>query len=288
MNYLLKVALFLRKDAHSYKLTLSQKCILTNIAAHIGNNESWYIKQTELAQECQLSIQAIKKGLFTLCSKNILLIEKINTKTGKQSVYKINNSIFNFVSQDIPSDENTRYTPVDQGEGTTSTYVYQAPDTRYTPVDQVPVLIHSPSETPSAFQEVFASPKETLKQINIKSKETRGEKIVLPDCISQADWDDFLNNRKSMKSPMSPCAQKRAINQLIKFHEEGQDVKAIIDQSIINGWKGVFPVRNFSRNSNGRPRNTIVNDRGVEVTVSPQAFSFYQYYDALNGTNHAG
>jgi hypothetical protein len=39
---------------------------------------------------------------------------------------------------------------------------------------------------------------------------------------------------------MSELAQKKSIKQLEKMRSEGQDVVEVIDQSIANGWQGLF------------------------------------------------
>lgn len=69
------------------------------------------------------------------------------------------------------------------------------------------------------------------------------EKIDLPDWIDKELWEEFIQFRKSLKSPMSLLAQKKAIQALSKLREEGQQVDDIINQSIINGWKGLFAVK---------------------------------------------
>ncbi len=43
---------------------------------------------------------------------------------------------------------------------------------------------------------------------------------------------------------MSARAQKLAIDELEKLKSQGHDPVACINQSILNGWKGIFPVKN--------------------------------------------
>lgn len=75
---------------------------------------------------------------------------------------------------------------------------------------------------------------------NVISKK---ERLELPDWLSQEDWESFLEHRKSLKAPMSLIAQKRAITVLEKLRAKGFDVAEIINQSIINGWKGLFETK---------------------------------------------
>ena len=49
--------------------------------------------------------------------------------------------------------------------------------------------------------------------------------------------------RKRKKAPDTDRALKLIIGKLDKFRAEGQDVAAILDQSVERGWTGVFPLK---------------------------------------------
>lgn len=72
--------------------------------------------------------------------------------------------------------------------------------------------------------------------------------IVLPDWLPNEVWEEFKQHRKDMKKPMSVLAQKKTINQLEKMRERGQDIQAVIDQSIANGWQGLFELKSQGKN----------------------------------------
>ena len=46
-----------------------------------------------------------------------------------------------------------------------------------------------------------------------------------------------------MKKPISILSKLKIINKLDRLRANGDDPVAIIDQSIANGWQGVFPLR---------------------------------------------
>ena len=50
---------------------------------------------------------------------------------------------------------------------------------------------------------------------------------------------------------MSDIAKVRAIEELDRLRAEGHDPSRVIGQSIVNGWKGLFPV-NRSKDSQGQ------------------------------------
>lgn len=85
------------------------------------------------------------------------------------------------------------------------------------------------------------------------------------EIVSDVDDDlkpailDFIEHRKKMKSPFTPKALKLMLNKLNNLAHDNTTKKAIIDQSIMMGWKGVFPLKNGS--ANGRKRN------GFEVST---------------------
>jgi hypothetical protein len=56
------------------------------------------------------------------------------------------------------------------------------------------------------------------------------------------DWLAFVESRRLAKAPMSVVAQTRAIAELDRLRRDGNDPVHVINQSIINGWKGLFPL----------------------------------------------
>jgi hypothetical protein len=90
-----------------------------------------------------------------------------------------------------------------------------------------------------------------------------GEELMidLPPWLAEQDWLAFLQHRREMKEPMSVLAQQRAIRQLAKLKNEGCDVASVIDQSIVNRWKGLFPVRdNFQKGLQDAKRKESISE----------------------------
>lgn len=76
----------------------------------------------------------------------------------------------------------------------------------------------------------------------LKKEKIRGkiQKTTLPDFITWQDWNDFREMRNKIKQPMTDNAEKRMIDRLTKFNQQGYDVSKILNQSIINNWKDVY------------------------------------------------
>lgn len=83
---------------------------------------------------------------------------------------------------------------------------------------------------------------------HIKKKEIIKEtfKEIGPDLPGWLDvelWTEFVKFRKKVKSPLTEHAAKLAIKKLADFRGDGYDPSDIIEQSIVNGWKGLFPLK---------------------------------------------
>ena len=83
-----------------------------------------------------------------------------------------------------------------------------------------------------------------------RDKKHSKEPIETPSWLNPKDWNDFLAFRESIRAPMNDIAQTRAITELEQLRTEGHDPSRVIGQSIVNGWKGLFPVKR-SKDSQG-------------------------------------
>jgi hypothetical protein len=63
------------------------------------------------------------------------------------------------------------------------------------------------------------------------------------DWIDPESWQAFIDMRKKIKAPLTPYAEKLIIRELVKLKTSGHDPQACLDQSIMNSWRDVFPLR---------------------------------------------
>lgn len=74
--------------------------------------------------------------------------------------------------------------------------------------------------------------------------------VALPDWLSPEIWNVYQEHRRLKRaSKLTEYGVQLQIKHLAEWHDQGQDVKAIIEQSIANGWTGLFPLK-----SNGIPK----------------------------------
>ena len=72
----------------------------------------------------------------------------------------------------------------------------------------------------------------------------------LTDEVKEA-FKDFVDMRKAMKSPMTEKAIKLMIGKLIQMTDRTDERIAIINQSIENGWKGIYPLKSGGTKTKG-------------------------------------
>ncbi|MBT0421595.1 replication protein, partial [Morganella morganii subsp. morganii] len=88
----------------------------------------------------------------------------------------------------------------------------------------------------------------------------------LPDWLSRDTWVNWVTYRKDLKKPIKT---KQTLNGLIsrltKFYEAGYTPESVIDESISNGWTGLF----MPKSPPTRPR--IVRPKRVQQFI-PEDF----------------
>ena len=65
----------------------------------------------------------------------------------------------------------------------------------------------------------------------------------LPDWLPHEQWGEFVKMRKTLKKPMTDYAQRLMIKRLDAMREQGQDVQAVLEQSLLRSWTDVYAVK---------------------------------------------
>jgi len=88
----------------------------------------------------------------------------------------------------------------------------------------------SPTPAPSLYKERL-------------NKVLKKDIYIIPEWIDKELWDGFLEVRKQRKAASTDYALSLIIKDLEKFKAAGDDPNEILKKSIMNSWKGVFPLK---------------------------------------------
>lgn len=218
MHIVFRVLNFLHNKTLSgaFNLDPTDYAILTNVASHIGKNITTWVSQKLIRTEIGYNDKrGFQRRINALAEKG--LIKKI-LRAGKSTIYKL--------GEMFTGGGSTAASEQDESGGSTTT---------------TPAVLQPPPEpsTPYIYIEQYNN------NTNIRENDMT-EDVELPPWLSSNDWDDFLDHRRSMKAKMSLVAQRRAIKLLERLHENGENIEEVINQSIVNGWKGLFPVKKMN------------------------------------------
>ena len=81
-----------------------------------------------------------------------------------------------------------------------------------------------------------------------EQKQNRKEKApatpaALPEWLPEDAWNGFLAMRKSIKKSIAPDAIPIALRKLEALRDAGSDPRAVLEQSTMNSWQGLFEVK---------------------------------------------
>jgi hypothetical protein len=97
-----------------------------------------------------------------------------------------------------------------------------------------------PLPEPEPEPEPQPEPKNT-REANPKSSSRAA--VELPEWIPEDAWTAFVAMRKKIKAPLTDDAVKLAVTKLEKLMQAGHRPRAVLEQSTLNSWRGLFEVR---------------------------------------------
>lgn len=79
---------------------------------------------------------------------------------------------------------------------------------------------------------------QSSKQYADTESNIKPQSLTLPDWLDSSVWESF---KKYRGKRFTKHAQELMIKKLQQFYDEGQNICAILENSIANGWSGIFP-----------------------------------------------
>ena len=103
---------------------------------------------------------------------------------------------------------------------------------------------HNPEET-QVESSPSPSPSPSTKQGQKKKQPSQAtaSAFEIPDWLDKEVWAAFLEMRKKKRCPPTHRACALLIAELTKLSEKGHDPVAVLDQSILNSWTDVYPIK---------------------------------------------
>lgn len=67
--------------------------------------------------------------------------------------------------------------------------------------------------------------------------------FVAPEWVPKEEWRAFVEMRRKIRAPMTNHAAKLAVDELESLRAAGDDPGAVLSQSVLNSWRGLFAVK---------------------------------------------
>lgn len=215
----------------------STKIVLLSLANYANDkDESWHGMES-LAKACGMSKRSIINKINDLEKAGLLCI----IRRKKDGVLNDTNFYKLIIKASIPSERDS--------------------------LGQVKE-IHHPSErdSPPLVKDVHPNLKDKSKRES--KKETRARRtveIAAPDCVDQESWNEFLTIRKTLKAQNTERAIKMLVNKLEEFEQRRPgDAQKSLNESILNSWKSVFPVKQQNEHKTGSQNRMSRDERRSE------------------------
>lgn len=103
-------------------------------------------------------------------------------------------------------------------------------------------LTQTETQTKAIQYPVTSNHKEKQKP-KAKAQKPASPSFDLPDWIPLDAWNDFVAMRKAARSPMAEAAMRLAVGTLEELRVQGNDPKAVLEQSTLRSWRGLFPIK---------------------------------------------
>lgn len=130
----------------------------------------------------------------------------------------------------------------------------QAASKRHSKTDAIAEQLHTHSTATSTVT------KEDKKQdAALRAVAVREPVIEIPEWIPKVQWEAFMEVRKGLRAKNTNRAILLLVADLKKLHHS-DDIGEVLDQSIKNSWKSVFPVKHQGQ-GNGQRRAESAHDK---------------------------
>lgn len=205
----------------------TQKSVLISLADNANDHGACWPSIPTICRRTCFSERAVQNAIKWLEGAGLLTADRTN---GRHTSYTVTPAAYSPPQEIHPRTKCT-------GEGDAP-----AQAMHHTPVADAgapPQEMHQPPhQVPSNRQEPSVEPSGNRH----KSRKRANVRVALPDWLSGEAWNNWADYRLS-KASFTQRAAELSIEKLASLRADGHDPVAVIDQSILRGWSGLFPVK---------------------------------------------
>lgn len=218
MNYLKQVNRF-------YELQLINSLNANSQSLYFAllniNNKCNWIKNFTVANTTLMTFTGLNKQALYRARNNLIQKEYIKFKKG---VNQTQSGIYEIIEFDTAND-----TPNDTADNTASDTPNNTPN-------------NTTNDTNNKLNKTKLNNKKEIK----KEKETELDKMLnekIKDEELKITFKDFIKMRKAIKEPLTTKGLDLCIKRLFKLSENKVEQIAIMNNSIMKNWRGIFPLK---------------------------------------------
>ncbi len=112
----------------------------------------------------------------------------------------------------------------------------------------------------------------------IKKKNIGEVDLIIPECITEKIFNDYVENRIEIKKPMTHRAKELFLMKVERLHGKGEDVKALIETSIMRNYTDIYEQKGKGYEQNtgtskrkpvekARTKSDYIKGRDTVVTI---------------------
>jgi len=208
------------------EITAYEKLVLMTIAEHDGGNGAFPSIET-ISSYARCSKKTVERSLKILSEKGLISIQnRSNNGMKTTNLYRINPSKIGCVTESY--------------HGEVSPLKMDASQSRIQKFGCVTESVTDASQ--SRIEPPSINPKD-YKEKNIKKRKSD---FPPPSGVTKEAWEGYLETRKNKKAKMTDRAYKLIVNKLMLFSSQGMNINEVLENSTMNNWTGVFPLKKHS------------------------------------------
>lgn len=187
------------------------------------------------------SQDTVKRAITSLRKQGVLIVEKLSSdRLNHTNYYTINYEAAALIEEGkLHQSESAKCPDLDDGKLHQSNGA-DCPDVTYT--NNTYTTQETTAETTTGEPENLPSTFPKQKQAEQSKNAELGD---LPGWVPVEPWIAFVEMRKAMgsRAKLTPHAAKLIVGKLDEFRKQGMDLTEILNNSIMNNWKSVFPLK---------------------------------------------